>query len=166
MRHLNKGRRLGRTEAHRLATGRNIVLALVNQFGQENREYIVTTLAKAKEYRGFVERLITLGKHHNVLPATDVGRKLALRRQALKILPNPEVVKRIFDEVAPRYAERKGGYMRVIKTGSHRLGDGSQKVLFAFVAGVKPVGAGAAEGGKAGEAAAAKKPAVKPKKTE
>ncbi|MBI3722507.1 50S ribosomal protein L17 [bacterium] len=158
MRHLNKGRSLGRTDAHRVALGRNLALALVNQFGQENREYIVTTPAKAKEYRGFIERLITLGKHHNVERSAD--RKLAIRRHALELLPKPAIVKKIFDEIAPRYADRKGGYVRVIKTGAHRLGDGSQKALLAFVAGVGPVAAAAA-----GEAAEAK-PAVKPAKPE
>jgi large subunit ribosomal protein L17 len=154
MRHLNKGRSLSRTDAHRLALGRNLVLALVKQFGQENREYIVTTPAKAKEYRGFFERLVTLGKHHNALPATETGKRLAIRRHALKLLPKPEIVKKIFDEISPRYADRKGGYVRVIKTGAHRLGDGSQKVLLAYVAGVTPVGAAAAT-----TEAAAEKPA-------
>ncbi len=152
MRHLNKGRRLSKTSAHRVALGRNLALALVKQFGLENREYIVTTLAKAKEYRGFFERLITLGKKYNE-PGIKPERKLAIRRHALKLMPQNEVVNRIFAEIAPRYADRKGGYMRVVKTGSHRLGDGTQKVLLAYVAGVTPAGAGA-EG-------AAAKPTVK-----
>jgi len=133
MRHLHSGRKLNRTGEHRRALGRLLADSLVKQFGQENREYIVTTLAKAKEYRGTIERLITLGKKHNLAKTT--GEKLAFRRQALMAIPKPAVVKRIFDEVAVRYADRKGGYVRVIKTGAHRLGDGSQKVLLAFVAG-------------------------------
>jgi large subunit ribosomal protein L17 len=160
MRHLNKGRRLGRTTAHRLALGRLLTDALVKQFGQENREYIVTTLAKAKEYRGFVEKLITLGKRYND-PKAKPEEKLALRRQALKVVPKPATIRKIFDEVAPRYADRKGGYVRVIKTGAHRLGDGSQKVLLAFVAGVST--AAPSEGAAArAEAAPAVKPAAKP----
>lgn len=159
MRHLNAGRSLSRTSEHRLALGRNLVLALVNQFGKENREYIVTTLAKAKNYRGFFERLITLGKRA-ADPRLKPERKLALRRQAIQILPKPDAVRRIFDEIAPRYADRKGGYLRVVKTGAHRLGDGSQKVLLAFVGG-PPGAAGAAEA-----AEAAKKPTVKPSKKE
>jgi large subunit ribosomal protein L17 len=154
MRHLNKGRRLGRTGEHRTALARNLMRALTEQFGQENREYIVTTLAKAKEYRGYCERLITLGKKYNE-PSADKHRKLALRRFALQELPQPEVVAKIFDQIAPRYADRKGGYLRVVKTGAHRLGNGSQKVLLAFVGGVTPV---AAE-----TAAAPAKPKVKPK---
>lgn len=157
MRHLNKGRRLGRTGEHRTALARNLMRALTEQFGQENREYIVTTLAKAKEYRGYCERLITLGKKFNA-PGVDKHRKLALRRQALMQLPQPEVIAKIFDQIAPRYTDRKGGYVRVIKTGAHRLGNGSQKVLLAWVGGVTPVGAGAGT-----EAAAAPKPKVKPK---
>ena len=155
MRHLNAGRRLSRTSAHRLALGRLLTDALVKQFGQENREYIVTTLAKAKEYRSFVEKLITLGKKHNDPKATP-AQKLAFRRQALETIPKPATVKRIFDEVAVRYADRKGGYTRVIKTGAHRLGDGSQKVLLAFVAGATPAAATAAP---AADAAPKVKPA-------
>lgn len=158
MRHLNAGRRLSKTSAHRVALGRNLLLALVKQFGQENREYIVTTLAKAKEYRSLIERLITLGKHFNA-PGLKPEQKLAIRRHALKMIPKPAIVKQIFEEIAPRYADRKGGYMRVVKTGAHRLGDGTQKVLLAFVGGVKPVGAAA----EAKEGDAAKKPVVKPK---
>src|SRR5258707_6816310 len=102
MRHLNAGRYLNKSAAHRVALGRNLVLALVNQFGQENREYIVTTLAKAKEYRSYFEKLITLGKKFNE-PGATPERKLAIRRHALKLLPKPEIVNKIFTEIAPRY---------------------------------------------------------------
>ncbi|MFC1705467.1 50S ribosomal protein L17 [Planctomycetota bacterium] len=132
MRHLKAGRKLGRKAAPRKALARSITVGLVNQFGVENREYIVTTPAKAKEYRRFVEKLITLGRRALDSEATS-ARKLALRRRALKLLPNRAAVKKIFDEIAPRYKDRPGGYLRILKTGSYRLGDGVQKVLFAFV---------------------------------
>ena len=164
MRHLNKGRYLNKTASHRVALGRNLALAMVNQFGLENREYIVTTPAKAKEYRGFIEGLITLGRDHNV--AVKPERKLAIRRQALKLLPKPAIVKKIFDEIAPRYKDRNGGYVRIIKTGAHRLGDGSQKVLLCFVGGGQPVGAAAGTETAAAEAPAVKKPSVKAAKKE
>jgi large subunit ribosomal protein L17 len=152
MRHLNAGRKLNRTQAHRIATGRNLVASLFKQFGEPNREYIVTTLAKAKEYRSLAERLITIGKEA-ANPATKPERKLALRRRATSLLGAPgrvkitkpdgekkpvDLVKKLFEEIAPRYQDRKGGYVRVIKTGAHRLGNGAQKVLLAFVAGSAP----------------------------
>ncbi len=148
MRHLKAGRRLGRTGAHRVATGRNLVASFFKQFGQPNREYIVTTLTKAKHYQAFAEKLITLGKEATD-PATTAHRKLYLRRRAASILGAPaivriekdgeqrrvDLVKKLFDEIAPRYKDRKGGYTRVIKTGAHRLGNGSRKVLLMFVGG-------------------------------
>lgn len=149
MRHLNAGRKLNRTPSHRVATGRNLVASLFKQFGKPNREYIVTTIAKAKEYRSLAERLITIGKEATD-PATKPDRKLALRRRAISMMGAPasvkiedesgelkpvDLVRKLFDEIAPRYRDRKGGYVRVIKTGAHRLGNGVQKVLLAFVAG-------------------------------
>jgi len=149
MRHLNKGRRLNRNGSHREATARNLTASLFKQFGKANREYIVTTLAKAKEFRSFVEKLITLGKEATD-PATTAHRKLYLRRRAHSILGAPahvqvegedgelkevDLVRKLFDEIAPRYRDRKGGYTRVIKTGAHRLGNGADKVLLMFVAG-------------------------------
>jgi len=77
--------------------------------------YVQTTEARAKELRGFVERMITLGKRGT----------LHARRQALAFVYDPDVVKDVFDELAPRYAERPGGYTRVVKLG-RRKGDGSR----------------------------------------
>ncbi len=168
MRHLKEKRKLSRTTAHRRALGRAIVAALFRQFGEENREYIVTTDAKAKKFRSLAEKLITIAKRANV-DGVKPERKLAARRQVYQALGPAAFVRRteesgverkldlcrkLFDEIAPRYADRKGGYTRIVKTGAHRLGDGSQKVLFAFVAGPK---AAAAEG-------EAKKPEVKKSK--
>ncbi len=158
MRHKQQGRKLNRNAAHRQAAGRNLVASLFNQFGKENREYIVTTVAKAKEYRRLAERLITMAREAT-RDGTKPERRLALRRRALSLLPQPPAVKKLFDEIAPRYAERAGGYTRIVKTSSNRLGDGSQKVLFAFVAGLKTGGPGGAAAPAAAEAG--KKPAVK-----
>ncbi|RME70354.1 MAG: 50S ribosomal protein L17 [Planctomycetota bacterium] len=143
MRHRKRGRKLGRKSAHRKALARNIAIGFFQQFGVENREYIVTTRAKAKEYRPFIERLITLGRRAQA--ASTPERRLALRRHALRLLPNKAAVRRVFEEIAPRYADRNGGYTRIIKTGSHRLGDGAQKVLLAFMPAEEGASAGAAE---------------------
>jgi large subunit ribosomal protein L17 len=143
MRHLKSGRKLGRKTEQRKALARGIALGLIGQFGVENREYIVTTKAKAKEFRGFVERIITLGKKALAADASP-ERKLALRRQAASMLPNRPAVKKVFEAIAPRYKDRPGGYVRVLKTGSHRLGDGAQKVLFAFTPATSATAAAAA----------------------
>jgi large subunit ribosomal protein L17 len=132
MRHRKRGRKLDRAANQRKALKRSVALAMITQFGVENREYIVTTTARAKEFRPFVEKLITLGRRARANPEST-GRQIALRRQALRLLPNRPAVKKIFDEIAHRYADRPGGYTRIVRTGSYRLGDGAQKVLFAFV---------------------------------
>ncbi|MHC4389938.1 MAG: 50S ribosomal protein L17 [Planctomycetota bacterium] len=131
MRHRKRGRKLGRKSNQRKALARSIARGFFAQFGVENREYIVTTKAKALEYRSFCEKLITLGRK---AIGAEPARQVALRRHAVRLLPCKDTVKKIFDEVAPRYKDRQGGYTRVLKTSSYRLGDGSQKVLFAFVA--------------------------------
>ncbi len=106
MRHLKAGRKFGRTSAHRKALFRNMVTALID------RGRIRTTLAKAKELRGKVEKTITLGKKGT----------LHARRHALKLVADKDSLRKIFGPLAERYANRPGGYTRVIKLG-HRLGD-------------------------------------------
>ena len=108
MRHLKAGRKLGRNASHRLALMRNLARAVIEQ------ELIITTVAKAKEARRFVERLITKAKEGT----------LHARRQVLARLPDREAVKKLFDVLAPRFADRPGGYTRVIKRHERRLGDG------------------------------------------
>lgn len=107
MRHLKAGRHLGRNASHRTALFRNLTRALI-EHGR-----IVTTVEKAKEVRPFVEKLITLAKKNTIH-----ARRLALAR-----LPDKEAVTKLFKEIAPRYADRKGGYTRVIKRLERRLGD-------------------------------------------
>lgn len=116
MRHLKAGRILGRPSAHRKALFRNMVTALID------RERIRTTLAKAKELRGKVEKTITLGKKGT----------LHARRHALKLVADRGVLKKIFGPLAERYANRPGGYTRVIKLG-HRLGDDAPMAFIELV---------------------------------
>jgi large subunit ribosomal protein L17 len=116
MRHLVKGRKLGRTTAHRKALLRNLVTSFFE------KERIQTTLAKAKEARPFAEKMITLAKK-NTLPT---------RRRALAFLTKESAVTRLFNDIAPRFSERPGGYTRIVKTGL-RLGDGSQMALLELI---------------------------------
>ena len=106
MRHLNSGRRLGRTSSHRIAMFRNMVSSLLT------KEIICTTLAKAKELRRVAEPLITLAKIDGV----------AHRRLAFDRLRNKEAVATLFNTLGPRFKERSGGYLRIMKCG-FRAGD-------------------------------------------
>ncbi len=106
MRHLNAGRKLNRSASHRRALFRNLVTALFE------RERIRTTDAKAKEVRRLAERMITLGKDGS----------LAARRRALSFIQKRGVVAKLFADIAPRFADRAGGYTRIIKLGI-RQGD-------------------------------------------
>jgi large subunit ribosomal protein L17 len=114
MRHLKAGRKLGRNASHRLALMRNLSSALITH------ERIVTTVAKAKELRPFIEKLITLAKK-----GTLHARRLAIAR-----LRDKEAVAKLFREIGPRFADRPGGYTRIIKRHERRLGDGG---LTAFI---------------------------------
>jgi large subunit ribosomal protein L17 len=107
MRHLKAGRQLGRNASHRMALMRNLARALF-EHGR-----IITTVEKAKEARPFVEKLITLAKK-----GTLHARRLALAR-----LPDKDAVRMLFDDIAPRFKDRPGGYTRVIKRHERRLGD-------------------------------------------
>ena len=110
------GRRLTRSSGYRRAMYRNLVTDLLNY------EKIATTEAKAKQVRGLAEKMITLGKD---------GR-LHSRRQALAFIFSKKVTDKVFDELAARYAERPGGYTRIIKLG-RRLGDGAAIVQLELV---------------------------------
>ena len=109
-------RKLGRTSSQRKAMLRDLTTDLLIN------ESIVTTEARAKEIRKTVEKMITLGKRGD----------LHARRQVLAYLMDEEVVKKLFDEIAPKYAERQGGYTRVIKTGL-RKGDAAPLALIELV---------------------------------
>ena len=116
MRHRVAGRKLSRTTSHRLGLLRNQVTELL-KYGK-----IVTTEPKAKEVRSLAEKMITLGK------AGDLNA----RRQALAFMTNKRTVKKVFDEIAPGYADRPGGYTRMAKLGP-RPGDGAPMVQLELV---------------------------------
>ena len=109
-------RKLGRNTGHRGALLRNIVTSLLKH------ERIETTEARAKELNAIAEKMITLGKQGD----------LAARRQAMAYLMDEDVVKKLFDEIAPKYADRQGGYSRIMKLG-YRRGDAAQMVLVELV---------------------------------
>lgn len=120
MRHLKDGRKLSRTAAHRKALMRNLVKALLL------REQIRTTDAKAKELRRHADHIVTLGKRGTV----------HARRLAFMYLGSRKLVKRLFDEVAPRFQGRPGGYTRVLKLGPRR-GDAAPISVVEFTERVK-----------------------------
>jgi len=112
MRHKVAGWKLGRTTSHRRSLLRNLVTSLLVE------ERVETTVPKAKAMRPQVEKLITLGKR----------RDLAARRQAAAYLMNGEAVTKLFDTIAPRFGDRKGGYLRIVRTG-WRKGDGADNAF-------------------------------------
>lgn len=116
MRHGFRGRRFNRTAEHRQAMFANMAQALIKH------EQITTTLPKAKDLRPVVEKLVTLGKRGD----------LHARRQVIAQIGNEPVVKRLFDTIAPRYAQRNGGYLRIMKAG-FRKGDNAAMAVIEFV---------------------------------
>ncbi|MDH3254432.1 MAG: 50S ribosomal protein L17 [Acidobacteriota bacterium] len=116
MRHNVHGRKLGRTTAHRRALFRNQLSSLIEH------ERIRTTLQKAKELRPLADRMVTQGKRGSLHARRLVGRVVSDRRQ----------VSKLFDEIAPRFAERTGGYTRIVKLGP-RKGDGAEMAVLEFV---------------------------------
>jgi large subunit ribosomal protein L17 len=116
MRHGFAGRRFARSVSHRKAMFANLAVSLIEH------EQIVTTLPKAKDLRPIVEKLVTLGKRGD----------LHARRQVIAQIGNESVVKRLFDTIAPRYATRNGGYLRIMKAG-FRHGDNAAMAVIEFV---------------------------------
>jgi len=118
MRHNVAYRKLGRLTAHRIAMLRNQAAALLRH------ERIETTVPKAKELKPFVERLITIAKRGNAA-GTANGKALHARRLVLADIPDKDIVSKLFDELAPRFADRPGGYTRLLPVGFRR-GDGAE----------------------------------------
>lgn len=116
MRHRKAGRKLGRTAAHRKAMLRNMVTSLFEH------ERIVTTVPKAKEARRVADKMITLAKRGD----------LHARRQAHSYIQSKDVVAKLFDEIQEQYADRQGGYTRIIRTGI-RQGDAAQMAILELV---------------------------------
>ena len=124
MRHRKANRKLGRRSGPRKALLRGLVAGLfLATPTEEHAERIQTTPEKAKEARRLAERLITLGKKGT----------LAARRRALELLPNKQAVRKLFSEIAPRYTDRPGGYTRILRLGTRRVGDAAPQVLFELV---------------------------------
>ncbi|MBM3296813.1 MAG: 50S ribosomal protein L17 [Candidatus Aminicenantes bacterium] len=116
MRHRVQGRKLGRTTSHCKALLRNLVTSFLE------RERVRTTLAKAKEARPLAEKMITLAKRGT----------LHSRRQALSFVRKESAVKKLFDDLGPRFSERPGGYSRIVRLGP-RAGDGADMAMLELV---------------------------------
>jgi large subunit ribosomal protein L17 len=116
MRHRAQGRKLGRTSAHRKAMFRNQLTALFTH------ERITTTVPKAKELRPLAERMVTLARTGT----------LANRRRVLADLPDKDAVQRLFTDIAPRFADRPGGYTRIVRIGRRR-GDNAEMAIIEFI---------------------------------
>ena len=124
MRHRNAGNKLGRNTSHRRALLRNLTTSVLIE------DRVETTVAKAKAVRPHVEKMITLGKKGD----------LHSRRQALSYLMTDKAVTRLFDTVAPRYGDRQGGYLRIVRTG-FRQGDGGEKAFIELLGAEKQLDA-------------------------
>ncbi len=116
MRHLKSGYKLGRNPAHRRATLRNLITNVIE------RERITTTLSRAKAARPLLERLISLGKRDT----------LHARRQVAGFLMTPAATKKLFNDLAPRFADRPGGYTRIVQAG-WRVGDGARVAILELI---------------------------------
>ena len=116
MRHLNSGKKLGRNPSHRRATLRNLVTNLF-EHGR-----ITTTLTRAKAARPVAEKIITLGKRDT----------LQSRRQAAAYIMTPDATKKLFGEIAPKFADRPGGYTRIVHAGV-RVGDGAKVAILELI---------------------------------
>jgi large subunit ribosomal protein L17 len=125
MRHRKSGRKLGRNSSHRKAMFRNMVTSMINE------EQIVTTLAKAKEVRPMIERLVTLAKN-NVEGEVETADRVAAIRQAGKFVRGRDALQKLFNGIGERFTERPGGYTRIIRKGT-RLGDNAQMAIIEFV---------------------------------
>lgn len=123
MRHRVAGKKLGREKDERRALRRNLIKQLFEH------ERIRTTRAKAQAVRGEAERLITLAKRGN---AAEEAEMVHTRRLAAARLADPDIVKKLFDDIAPRYADRPGGYTRMLKLGLRR-GDAAEMVILELV---------------------------------
>ncbi len=117
MMHNVAGKSLGRNTAHRAALRKNFTVSLIKH------ERVVTTLPKAKALRAHVEKVITLGKN----------KSLASIRRAAALLQDKEALKKLFEVLGPRYANRAGGYTRIMRMGDYRIGDGGSKAILELV---------------------------------
>ena len=119
MRHRVKKKHFDRTKEQRKALYRSLARALILE------ERITTGLERAKALRPFVERLVTLAKKAAL--TEDNIKKLLYRRQALSLLPDKEAVAKLFEDIGPRFTERNGGYVKIVKNPIQRRGEGGEK---------------------------------------
>lgn len=171
MRHMNKGRKLGRNPNHQRALLKNLIVSILmteRKAGDTDKNApktpgrIITTLPKAKEVRPLLEKCITIAKNaqkhideaKRFEPSAERGSTewkkwrdsdlwrewnqtispaLAARRRALRLIGNKEAVRILFDEVAPRFIDRNGGYTRILKLFKTRVGDAGQRAILEFV---------------------------------
>ncbi|NPB07849.1 MAG: 50S ribosomal protein L17 [Aquificae bacterium] len=117
MRHRVKKKHFDRTREQRLALYRSLARSLILE------ERIETTLQRAKALRSFIEPLVELAKEGT----------LQARREALSRLPDKEAVRKLFEEIAPRFEDRKGGYVRILKLPFRRIGDGAEMAIIEWV---------------------------------
>ena len=125
MRHRVKKKHFDRTKEQRKALFRALARALILE------ERITTGVEKAKALRPFIERLITLAKKAEA--TEDRIKKLHYRREALSLLPDKEAVAKLFEDLGPRFAERNGGYVRIVKLAKPRRGDSAELAIVEFV---------------------------------
>jgi large subunit ribosomal protein L17 len=129
MRHSQKGRKLWRTSTHRKATMNSLATSLIKH------KKVRTTVAKAKEMRLYVEPLITSAKKANALTgddATITAKRVHARRMVGRFIKDNDALKTLFTEIAPKVADRPGGYTRVVKLGK-RLGDAAEMAVIELV---------------------------------
>jgi large subunit ribosomal protein L17 len=156
MRHQNSGRKLNRTSSHRKATLAALCTALIVH------KRIKTTVAKAKETRMFVEKIITRAKNAVITETTPDKKDISARREVFAALRNKAAVSTLFKDIAPKVAARPGGYTRVVKLG-RRLGDGAELAVLELVD--FNVGQEKAAAKAANKSASRKKSASKTKKS-
>jgi large subunit ribosomal protein L17 len=121
MRHNVAGKSLGRNTAHRAALRKNFTVSLIKH------ERVITTLPKAKALRPFVEKMITLAR------SGDKATRLHRIRRAVSFLQDKDAVRKLFEVIGPRFANRAGGYTRILRLSDYRIGDGGTKVIFELV---------------------------------
>jgi len=126
MRHRNSVKQLGRTHAHRKAMFGNMVTSLFRH------ERIVTTKEKGKELKRISERLITRAKRNMDIPEKEENKKLHNKREVMKVIKDRDIIKKLFEDIAPRYKDRKGGYTRIYLLGK-RPGDAAEMSIIELV---------------------------------
>ncbi len=125
MRHRVKKKHFDRTKEQRKALMRSLARALILE------ERIITGVERAKALRPFIEKLVNLARKAE--KTEDNIKKLHFRREALSLLPDKEAVGKLFEDIGPRFVEREGGYVRVVKLAKRRRGDDAELAIVEFV---------------------------------